>query len=110
MYSYGCTQEVRRVLRVVKSSQLLAKIATCLVCIGQLLYLAFVYGWCFLNKISLDWPLTLTTQSSTSKPFDNRGLKKGTTPFRVVPPGFENRSCITRKFDKRRKGITSTIS
>jgi len=25
----------------------------------------------FLNKISLDWPLTLTTQPSTSKLFDN---------------------------------------
>ena len=103
-------QEVWRVLRVVKSSWLLAKIAAYLVCIGRLLYLAFVYGWCFLNKISLDWLLTLTTQPSTSKPSDNPGLKKGTTPFRVVPSRFENGSCITRNFDKGRKGITSTIS
>ena len=33
--------------------------------------LAFLYGWCFLNKMSLDWPLTLTTQPSTSKLSDN---------------------------------------
>ena len=38
-----------------------------LVSIGWLLCLAFLYGWHFLNKISLDWPLTLTTQPSTSK-------------------------------------------
>ena len=40
--------------------------------IGRLLCLAFLYGWHFLNiKISLDWPLTLTTQPSTSKLSDN---------------------------------------
>ena len=54
----------------VKSSRLQAKIITYLVSIGQLL-LAFLYGWRFLNKISLDWPLTLTTQPSTSKLSDN---------------------------------------
>ena len=53
--------------RVVKSSRLPAKIAAYLVSIGWLLCLAFLYGWCFLFKISLDWPLTLTTQPSTSK-------------------------------------------
>ena len=37
----------------------------------SLIYLAFLYGWHFLNKISLDWPLTLTTQPSTSKRSDN---------------------------------------
>ena len=47
------------------------KIAAYLVRIGQLLCLAFLYGWRFLNKISLDWPLTLTTQPSSSKLFDN---------------------------------------
>ena len=57
--------------RVVKSSRLLAKIAACLVSIGQLVCLAFLYGWCFLNKISLVWLLTLTTQPSTSKLSDN---------------------------------------
>ena len=41
--------------RVVKSSQLLAKITAYLVSIGQLLCLAFLCGWRFLNKISLDW-------------------------------------------------------
>ena len=52
--------------RVVKSNQLLAKIAAYLVIsIGQLLCLAFLHGWHFLNKISLDWPPTLTTQPST---------------------------------------------
>ena len=52
--------------RVVKSSRLLAKIAAYLVIsIGRLLFLAFLYGWHFLNKISLDWLLTLTTQPST---------------------------------------------
>ena len=51
---------------VVKSSRLLAKIAAYLVIsIGRLLFLAFLYGWHFLNKISLDWLLTLTTQPST---------------------------------------------
>ena len=60
--------------------------------------------------MSLDWLLTLRTQLSTSKPSDNPGLKKDTTPFRVVPPRFENGSCVTRNFDKGRKAITSTIS
>ena len=59
--------------RVVKSSRLPAKIATFLVCIGRLLCLAFLYWWCFLNKLSLDWRLTLTTQPSTSKLSDNPG-------------------------------------
>ena len=40
---------------------------------GQLLCLAFLYGLRFLNKISLGWPLTLTTQLSTSKLSDNPG-------------------------------------
>ena len=53
--------------RVVKSSGLPVKIASYLVSIGRLLFLAFLYGWCFLNKISLDWLFTLTTQPSTSK-------------------------------------------
>ena len=53
--------------RVVKSSRLQAKIATYLVSIGWLLCLAFLSGWCFLFKISLDWLLTLTTQASTTK-------------------------------------------
>ena len=57
--------------RLVKSSRLLAKIATYLVSIGRLLCLAFLYRCCFLNKISLDWPLTLTTEPSTSKLSDN---------------------------------------
>ena len=56
--------------RVVKSSRLPAKIAAYLVGIGQLLCLAFLYRWCFLNKLSLDWPLT---QPSTSKLSDNPG-------------------------------------
>ena len=55
--------------RVVKSSWLLPKIATYMYSVsnGRLLCLAFLYRWRFLNKISLDWPLTLTTQPSTSK-------------------------------------------
>jgi len=57
--------------RVAKSSRLPVKIAAYLVSIGWLLCLAFLYGWCFLHKISLDWPLTLTTQPSTSKLSDN---------------------------------------
>ena len=57
--------------RVVKSSPLLAKIAPYLFSIGRLLCLAFLYRWRFLNKISLDRPLTLTTQPSTSKLSDN---------------------------------------
>ena len=31
----------------------------------------FFYGWCFLNKIFLDWLLILTTQLTTSKLSDN---------------------------------------
>ena len=57
--------------RVVKSSRLLAKIAAYLVSIGRLLCLAVLYIWHFLTKTSLDWPLTLTTQPSTSKLSDN---------------------------------------
>ena len=60
-------------LRVVKSSQLPAKITTYSVSIGRLLCLAFLYGWRFLNKMSLEWLLTLTTQPSTSKLSDNPG-------------------------------------
>ena len=60
--------------RVVKSSRLPAKIAAYLVGIGQLLCLAFLYRWDLLNKISLDWPLTLTTQPSPSKLSDNPGF------------------------------------
>ena len=37
------------------------------------LELAGYSAWRFLNEISLDWPLTLTTQPSTSKLSDNRG-------------------------------------
>ena len=44
---------------------------TWLVLIGLLLCVAFLYGCRLLHKISLDWPLTLTTQSSTSKLSDN---------------------------------------
>ena len=57
--------------RVLKSSRLRAKIGAYLVSIGWLLFLAFLYGWHVLNKISLDWPRTLTTQLSTSKLSDN---------------------------------------
>ena len=59
--------------RVIKSTLLPAKIAAYLVIISWLLCLAFLYGWRFLNKISLDWPVTLTTQPSTSKLSDNPG-------------------------------------
>ena len=41
--------------RVVNNSRLQAKIAAYLVSMGRLLYLAFLYGWRFLNEISLDW-------------------------------------------------------
>ena len=58
-------------IRVVKSSQLPAKIAAYLFSIGQLLCLVFLYRSCRWNKICVDWPLTLTTQPSTSKLSDN---------------------------------------
>ena len=57
--------------RVVKSSPLLAKITTYLFSIGRLLCLAFLHRWHFLNKISLDWLLPLTTQPTTPKLSDN---------------------------------------
>ena len=64
--------QTRVEFRVVKSSQLPEKIAAYLVSMGQLLCLAILYGWhFFLNKILLDWLLTLTTQPSTSKLSDN---------------------------------------
>ena len=56
-----------RISRVVKSSWLQAKIIAYLVSISRLLCSAFLYGWHFLFKISLDWPLSLTTQPSISK-------------------------------------------
>ena len=52
--------------RVVKSIRLPTKIAAYLVSIGRLPWLAFLYIWRFLNKISLNWPLTLTSQPSIS--------------------------------------------
>ena len=58
-------------ISVVKSGQLLVKITAYLVSIGWLLCLAFLYGWRFLKKISLDWLLTLTTWPSPSKFSDN---------------------------------------
>ena len=45
--------------RVVKSIRLPVKITTYLISIDWLFCLAFLYGWHFLNKISLDRPLTL---------------------------------------------------
>ena len=65
--------------KVVKSSRLPVKIAAYLVNNSQLLSLAFLYGWCFLNKISPDWPLTLTTQPSTSRLSDNPDMHS--SPF-----------------------------
>ena len=59
--------------RVVKSSRLPVKLAAYLVSISQLLCLAFLYRWHFLNKTSLDWPLALTTQPSISNLSDNPG-------------------------------------
>ena len=58
-------------ISIVKRGQLLVKITAYLVSIGWLLCLAFLYGWRFLNKISLDWLLTLTTWPSTSELSDN---------------------------------------
>ena len=58
-------------ISVVKSSRLLVKITAYLGSIGWLLCLSFLYGWRFLNKISLDWLLTLTTWPSPSKFSDN---------------------------------------
>ena len=57
----------------------LSKVAGCwrkspptwLVSAGYSAWYFFTDG--FLNKMSLDWPLTLTTQSSTSKLSDNPG-------------------------------------
>ena len=62
--------------RVVKSSWVPEKIAAYLVSISRLLCLAFLYKGHFLNKISADRLLTLTTQPSTSKLSDNP--EKGT--------------------------------
>ena len=70
--------------RVVKSNRLLAKITTYLVSFGRLLYLAFLYRWHCLNKISLDWLVTLTTQPSTSKLSDNPAITIVTTNFIVI--------------------------
>ena len=53
---------------IVKSSRLPAKIAASRRPATDCL--AFLYGWGFLIIISLDWPLTLTTQLSTLKRSD----------------------------------------
>ena len=53
-YYLQCMRNKQAVDRVVKSSQLPVKIAAYLVSIARLLCLAFLYRWCFLNKISLD--------------------------------------------------------
>ena len=74
-------------IRVVKSSRLLAKINTYLVCIGWLLSLSFLYKWLFFKKISLEWLLTLTTQLPTLKLSDN--------------PDYSNNK--TRDFNKHRQ-------
>ena len=71
-------------IRVVKSSWLPVKIAAYFVIISQLLCLAFLYGWCFLNKISLDWLLTLTTQPSASKLSDNPVTKRQEEPTILI--------------------------
>ena len=70
-YYFADENNIWLISMFVKISRLPAKITTYLVSIGQLLCLAFIYGWCFLNKISLDWPLTLATQPSISKLCDN---------------------------------------
>ena len=62
--------------RVLKSGRLPPKITTYLVSMGRPLCLAFLYGCRFLNKISLDWSLTLTTQPSTWKLSDNPDVNK----------------------------------
>ena len=69
--------EIFRSVRVVKSSRLVAKIATYLASTGRLLCLAFLCGWRFLNKLSLDWLLSLTVKTdditSSRKDVDLRG-------------------------------------
>ena len=71
------------------------KIASYLVGIGRLLCLAFLYGRHFLKKISLDWPLTLTTQPSTSKLSDNpaylRLISANGAVFAILDHGEEAR-------------------
>ena len=69
-----CHKQQQYHCRVVKSSRLPTKITTYLVSISRLLCLALLYEWHFLNKISLDWPLTLTTQPPTSKLSGNPAL------------------------------------
>ena len=77
--------------KVVKISRLSVKITACLVSISQLLCLAFLYRWHFLNKISLDWMLTLTTQPSTSRLSDN--------PYMQLPcSSFEGlKACLNKE-------------
>ena len=69
--------EIFRSVRVVKSSRLVAKIAAYLASTGRLLCLAFLCGWRFLNKLSLDWLLSLTVKTdditSSKKDVDLHG-------------------------------------
>ena len=58
-HTYTHTKWMRFWFRVVKSIRLPVKITTYLISIGWIFCLAFLYGWRFLNKISLDRPLTL---------------------------------------------------
>ena len=70
----------------VKSIRLPAKIAAYLVSIGRLLWLAFLYIWHFLDKISLDWPLTLTSQPSMSNLSDNPAILLESAHLRLCHP------------------------
>ena len=70
----------------VKSIQLPAKIAAYLISIGRILWLAFLYIWCFFNKISLDWPLTLTSQPSISNLSDHPAVLLESAHWRLCHP------------------------
>ena len=83
------------IFRVVESSQLVAKIAAYMFSISRLHCLAFLYRWRLLNKISLDWPLTLTTQPSTLKLSDNPDIL--TDFYQLQLCSFlSNKNCLLR--------------
>ena len=69
--------------------------------------MAFLYGRRFLNRISLDWPLTLTTQPSTLKLSDNPSLRDENAALRRALDAGSNR---VRRIENRPFASSKTLT
>ena len=83
------------------------KIAAYLVSNGRLLCLAFLYGRHFLNRISLDCSLTLTTEPSALKLSDNPGLLEENASLRR---GLDAGSNRVRRIENRPFASSKTLT